>query len=270
MPILTVNEALAGMQYPRYFQKAVTPTLVSGRPQSLWPLAGSPGAGALDATLNGVVLSGSSVQIAGQIPFVDPGVGNTHLARFTGQASQPGSLLLCDRIWHNGGINITLATAQAIVSPAWPSRDGNGAALGDGIILGLGVSVATGVGTPTITISYTNSANVAGRSAVNVIAALASSAIGAFYPIGLQAGDVGVRSVQSLTLSATWTSGTINLVAYRVLAVLDLTGANIPNAIDPITGGFPRMYNGSVPFLLFMPSTTTASNIAGQVVYSQG
>jgi hypothetical protein len=32
----------------------------------------------------------------------------------------------------------------------------------------------------------------------------------------------------------------------------------------------PCMYDSSVPFLLFVPSTSTASNISGQVVYSQG
>jgi hypothetical protein len=57
---------------------------------------------------------------------------------------------------------------------------------------------------------------------------------------------------------------------YRVLATLELTGAFVPNAVDAITGGFPQLYNGSVPFLIFIPSTTTTSNISGSVTYTQG
>ena len=132
------------------------------------------------------------------------------------------------------------------------------------------VSAATGAGTPTITISYTNQAGTASRTGTNIIATVASSAIGATYFIGLQAGDTGVQSVQSLTLSATWTSGTINLVAYRILAQLELPGAFIPNAIDFLTGGGPRLYNGVVPWLVFMPNTTTATNLTGSYVETQG
>ena len=99
---------------------------------------------------------------------------------------------------------------------------------------------------------------------------MASSAIGATYFIGLQAGDVGVQSVQSLTLSATWTSGTINLVAYRILADLELAGAFVPNSVDALTSGFPRIYNGVVPWLVFIPQTTTATNVSGTYVETQG
>ena len=132
------------------------------------------------------------------------------------------------------------------------------------------MSAATGAGTPTITIGYTNSAGTASRTATNIIATVASSAIGATYFIGLQAGDVGVRSVQSLTLSATWTSGTINLVAYRVLADLELAGAFVPNAVDFLTGGAPRLYDGVMPWLVFIPATTTATNVSGTYQETHG
>ena len=125
-------------------------------------------------------------------------------------------------------------------------------------------------GNATITVSYTNQSNSSGKSGTNSVATAASSAIGAFYPIGLAAGDTGVRSVQTLTLSATWTSGAMSLVAYRVLARLDLSSANTPNSLDAVTGGMPRMYNNTVPFLLFIPSTTTASTVSGHAIWSQG
>ena len=276
MAITTIDQVAAGMRPPMQFTKAVTATLVAGRPASLWSLAGNPGAGGFDTTLNGVTLSSTSALVSGQIPHYDPASGNAYLARLTASATIPGSVLLLDRIWHNGGYTITITTAQTITSPTWPSRcptsgtDDTPATTGHAVLLALEVSAATGAGTPTITISYTNQAGTAGRSATNIIATVATSAIGATYFIGLQAGDTGVRSVQSLTLSATWTSGTINLVAYRTLASLDLSAAFVSNSIDFLTGGGPRIYNGTVPWLVFIPNTTTASNIQGVYVETQG
>lgn len=276
MAITNLDGALAGMRPPQSIAKAITATLVAGRPASLWSLGGSPGAGSFDSTLNGVVLSSTSALVNGQIPHYDPASGNSYLARMTASATQVGSLLLLDRIWHNGGYTITSTSAQNITSPTWPSRcptsgiDDTPATTGIGVMLALEISAATGAGTPTITVSYTNSDGTAGRTATNMRATSASSAIGAVYFIGLQAGDVGVRSVQSVTLSSTWTSGTMNLAAYRILAEIPLTVANVANGIDAITGGFPRLYNGVVPWIVFVPNTTTATNVSGSYMETQG
>ena len=275
MAITDLNGIVAGMRPPAFIAKAVTATLVAGRPASLWSLGGSPGAGSFDTTLNGVTLSSSSALVNGQIPHYDPASGNSYLARFAGQATQAGMLLLLDRIWHNGGFTITSTAAQNITSPTWPSRcptsgtDDTPATTGQGVLLALEISAAAGAAAPTITVSYTNQAGTAGRTGTNILATANSPAIGATYFIGLQAGDTGVRSVQSLTLNASWVSGTMNLVAYRLLAALDLQ-ALVPNAIDFLTAGGPRIYNGTVPWLVFVPNTTTATLVTGSYVETQG
>ena len=267
MAITTLDGAIAGMAPPVYFSKAVTGNLVAGRPFSPFYLAGIPGAAVAPTPgLAGAALTSYAGQL--QIPAAS---GNTHLARFSGVASaQAGVLLLCDRLWHNSGFTITATTAQTVNSVALPARDRNGSTDGEGVLLGVEISTATGAGTPTITANYTNQANTSGRTATNTVATVATSAAGTFYPIGLAAGDTGVRSVQSLTLSATWTSGTMHLVAYRVLATLELPAAGIPNAVDALTSGMPRLYDTSVPFLIFIPQTTTTTQLSGSVVYTQG
>lgn len=267
MAITTLDLAVAGMQPPQRFVKAVTGTMVAGRPHSLFYLAGRPGAAVAPSPgLAGAALT----SYGGQIPFSNPVSGETRLARFIAQCTQPGMLMLCDRLWHNSGITITSTTAQTINSAAWPARDANGTSDGADVCIGVEVSAVTGAGTPTLTVGYTNSDGVSGRTGVNTVATVASSIAGTFHEIGLAAGDVGVRSVQTLTLSATWTSGTIHLVAYRVLACLELTAANIPNAIDFLTSGAVKMHDNTVPFLVFIPSTTTTSNISGQMIVTQG
>jgi len=336
MAILTLDGALAGMQYPREFIKTVTGILVSGRSHSLFYLAGMPGAAVAPTPgLKGAALT----TYAGQIPFTNPVSGNTYLARLQAMATQAGSLLLCDRLWHNSGFTITATTPQIIGNPVvsssvanptvisctgnvpftngdvvsiightgstpaisgqytisnvsgatftipvnvtvggtggsvgipLPLRDANGATVGVGVMLGVEVSGTVGAGTPTLTAVYTNTAGTAGQSGVNVVATVAASIQGTFYPLGLAAGDLGVQLIQSLTLSATWTSGTISLLAYRILARLELVNANIPNAIDALTSGFPRLFDNTVPFLIFIPNTTTTSNISGHVIWTQG
>lgn len=277
MAIATLDGVLAGMRPTVPFAKVATPTLVVGRPHSLWYLAGNPGAGLTPATTaGGVALSSSSAPVAGQLYHQDPVSGNSYLSRFAASVSQPGCLMLCDRLMQVGGnsggtaISVTTTTAQTINTGTLPARDADGLTDGDMVQWGLEVITATGAGAATPAIGYTNSGGTTTRTASLVDTYVASSAIGAFYRFGVQAGDVGIRSVQSLTLSVSMTSGTIALVAYRVLACMELPGGYIPNAIDALTSGFPQLYNGVCPFLLFIPSATTAANVSGTYVETQG
>lgn len=267
MAITTLDGALAGMKPPEYFAKAVTGTLVAGRPMNICYLAGVPGAMAAPSPgLAGAALT----SYAGQIP-IPAASNNTHLARFSGVSSaQGGILMLCDRLWHNSGLVVTTTTAQTVNSAAWPARDKNGSTNGVGVYVGLEISSATGAGAATPTISYTDESGNAGATGSMQVAYAASSITGTFYPFTLAAGDTGVRSIQSCTLGVSMTSGSISLVAYRPLAMIELTAAGLPNAVDALTSGLPRLYDTSVPFILYIPQTTTTSLITGSVVYTQG
>jgi len=280
MAITTLDGALAGMQPPRPLIKAITPTLVAGRPQSLWYLGGSPGVGLTPSTTTsgGVALSSSSALVAGQIPHYDPpGGSNSYLARFTGTATQAGLLLLCDRLLHcdytttsSGAISVTTTTAQTINTTTLPARDSNGATAGVGVLAALEIAAAVGSGTATPSISYTGTVNGSGQTGSMVFTYVASSALGAFYPFTLAAGDTGVASIQTLTLGVSMSSGNVALVLYRILAALELPGPLVPNAIDALTSGMPQLFNGTVPFLVFIPNTTTASYITGTYTETQG
>ncbi len=262
---ITADKILAGYQPPFRFQKIVTPTLVAARPQSLWYLAGIPGAAAVATPgINGAALTAYD----GQLPFSNPGSGITaRMGRLQGQVTQSGTLLLCDRLWHNSGIDVTSVALQAVDSGTLVARDNFGLSNGDGVLAGLEVSGALGAGTPTFTLTYTSSAPATNHTSVNMIASAASSVQGAFYPFGLQTGDVGIRKITGFQSSATATSGSFALVLYRVLAALELN-AGLTGAIDFMTGGCPEAWSNTVPFLMFVPTTTTASNIMGQLIWS--
>lgn len=265
MAITTMAGVRSGLTQPIFIQKNNT-TGTGTAWRSYWASAGYPAAGAYDTTLNGVALSST----AGGIPFTNPASGNTYFAGFKGfpqiYANQPvGYVMLADRLWHNGGYTITSTSAQNSTTPTWPARDVSGSTDGVGVFLALEVSANTGAGTPTVTVSYTNSSGTAGRTGTNFNLTAATSQASSTFIIGLQAGDVGVRSVQSLTLSATWTSGTINLVAFRPIAYIPVQAYSE----DAITSGLPRIYDSSTLYLM-MATPSNNNLMSAEMRLTQG
>ena len=264
MAITTLDGAIAGMQPMWMFSKTMPSAPVTGRPQAFWASTGFPGAGGYDTTLNGATLTSPQ---SGQIPHNNPASGNAYLAKFSAMTPQACVVMLCDRIWQNRLANAT--GAQSITSPTWPARDNVGLTNGNGVLLALEFSTGSTAGTPTAAVTYTNEAGTGSRTANLLDAVTTTTGVGSFLRYNLQAGDRGVRSVQSVSLSATLTGGVVNLVAYRVIATLELV-ANAPNALDILTGGMPRIYDGSVPFLAFVPSTTATTPLTGSYIETQG
>jgi hypothetical protein len=270
MAITSLDQVLAGAQPCIAYAKNVTATLVAGRPTSLFALTGNPGPGTANTGLTGANYVSSSTVPNGIIYHKDPSSGNSYLARFLAHCTQPGVVLLLDRLWDCGPA-VSSTSAQTISQPTLPARDALGTSNGLGVQLAIEIVAATSSTAAVINVSYTNSGGTASRTGTFIdLPTAAANAIGNFYRIGLQAGDQGVQSVQSVTFSTDWTSGTLALVAYRVLAKLELTQAFVPNAIDALTSGFPQLYNGVCPFVVFIPNTTTASYLTGCYVEAQG
>jgi hypothetical protein len=273
MAITTLDGIIAGMKAPVPLLKNGVTMEGIGQLHSLWYTAGNPGA----ATASAPGLAGAAMtSVAGQIPFTNPVSGNSYLARFAGSASVAGTLLLLDRLWDNSGIVVTTTTAQTINSVAFPARSADGTVNGEGVMVALEVQTATtnAAANATMTISYTDQSGNAGATgtvgAAIPLAFPATAIAGTFVPFALAAGDTGVRSIQTVTLAVSLGAGAVKLVAYRELARLEITAANIGNAIDAITSGFPRLFDNTVPFLVWIPTATTAVQVQGQFIYTQG
>lgn len=273
MSITTLDGVIAGMQPPQQFLK-VTPTMEAvGVMHSTFYNSGRPGAAVAPTPgINGAALTTYS----GQVPFTNPVSGNTYLARFAARASTAGTLMLCDRLWHNSSIVSATTTLQAITTPTFPARDQDGSTNGNGVMMALEVSTATtnaGAITNT-TLNYTDSAGNTGNVAT-ITSFPATAVAGTFVPFKLDAGDAGVRAITAassggLTLGTSYGTGVIHLVAYRVLVSVECVAAGIGGAVDAVTSGFPRMYDNTVPFLVWLPSVTTATTMTGEIVYTQG
>jgi hypothetical protein len=113
------------------------------------------------------------------------------------------------------------------------------------------------------TISYTNSDGTAGRTGT-MASFPATAALGTFVPFQLQAGDKGVRSIESITLGTSMVTGTVHLVLYREVAKAAAPSANV-NGAAPVQRGGVRIYDGSCLLPGYYASATTATNMSGWV-----
>lgn len=237
--------------------------------------AGFPGAWAPGTPgLNGRNTDGTAAADFGCVPIKNPAVGANFLTELQMAASVNHSHLFFDVLWVNSGLVITTTTAQAITQPTLPARDINGTTNGEGCMIAILCTAAVGLAAvaSNATVSYTNSDGTAGRtatlSAIVGSQAPATPVIGTLIWFNLQAGDKGVRSVQSITLNTSWVSGTISLMITRDIATI---GSTIPNVTAQKIIGTPgiRLYNGTCLLHCVLSSATTATFFSGELTIQE-
>lgn len=267
MAITTLAGIESGEVGSEYLVKPTSANGTTMRPQNLLYVGGGFPA---NATPNAAGLSGAAVtSFTGQIR-VPPASGNTYIKAVNVASQSTGTLVLCDLLWHNSGLSLTLTTSQTINSVTMAARDDNGTSNGAGVYAALVITGATGSGTPVISLGYTNQDNTAGRSSNTVTASLASTVAGATYIFALQAGDTGIRSIQTYQQTATWTSGTAHLILFRVLLTVPVYSPVRRYMGDITENGLTRIYDNSVPFGLFFSSGSSMANLAATIEYTQG
>jgi hypothetical protein len=271
MAINSVDSLTAAIiSAPTVIGKDATTAKAAGIPHTPWYGTGIIGAGAAPTgALNGANFSGT---VVGQIP--DPAAVASTTVRLERlslvQAGNVGMVWLVDRMWGNVPV-VTTTTSQAVTQPTLPARDASASIAGVGVLLALEVSSATGnVGAITNTfVTYTNSAGTAGRIAT-CSSFPATAPVGTFVPLSLQAGDIGVRSVQSVTLSTSYVSGAVHLIAWRWVADLAVPNANIAASANFTGLGLPAIWDNSVLQLVYWPTGTAVGAVAGSLTYAQG
>jgi hypothetical protein len=273
MAITTYADIMSNLTQPVFVTKtpalntAASPYLIL----TLWTTANN--AGSYNTTAAGATLSSSSSQVTGQLLHINPASGNSYVAGLranitggTTTLNNKGPLVyLCDRLWHSGGYSATSTSAQTVNSLTWPARDSNGATSGADVIIGMEIQTAVGLAPSANTrITYTNQSGTGSRTGNIVLPSTTSASAGNIYFFGLQSGDTGVRSIQSVTLNSSMLSGTWGLVALRVLALMPVSPGRKGYREDGFTLCLPRLYDGSVPFLL---ETGNTANGKCQITY---
>lgn len=204
----------------------------------------------------------------GAIPIPAAGSNILYQAAVDLVGTTTGTLILADRLVEYGGLSGTSTSAQAVSAVALPTRAGTGV----GCELWLDWYTATGsTASATVTASYTNSAGVSGRTATLVGGTPASVPANRAYRMALQSGDVGVQSVQSLTLgTSTGTAGNIGLTIRRPLAIWPMPAANIGQKWGYAETALSVIPTDACLELLVLATTTNTGAIQGMLAVAQG
>lgn len=194
--------------------------------------------------------------------------------------ASPGTLILVDMCLYYPGINTTTATTQNLVNSTSLTRYTNG----NGLRMYMTMTAAAGTNTPSLALSYTRQntgGTDTGRSLGATTNLVASSGIGRFPHSGtaannrgpflpLASGDLGVRSVQSVTITTPHAStGTAALVICYPLAEIPLSTANVPVIMDFLSQApsLPQIQDGACLSLIYQPAGAAANGsiISGSI-----
>lgn len=241
---------------------------------SYWKDTGFPGAWSPGTPgIDGRVTDGTTSADAGSLPIWTP-TGNLFISKASLNSSVLHAFWIFDVMWVNTGLVVTTTTAQTISMPTLPARDFTGTTNGEGCMVGLVFTAAStnAAAISNSTLSYTNSDGTSGRTATLVNLAgeniPATPVIGTTVWFSLQAGDNGVRSVQSITLGTSLVTGSVSLVVARPIVQISPALVNVATTSEFDAPGI-RIYNGSTLLLFAKTSTTTATAVNGSLVITE-
>lgn len=279
-----VASLVAGKQIKSdFFKLSGAAAHVAGNAYDLSLTTGVPFANTYAGTaLNSVAPSESTgwgIQHGGNVTTDIKALMNS-LAVVVGSNSAPGILMLVDVALYYPGVNLLLTTLQTLVQSASLTRYTNG----KGLRPFIAVTALTGTpaSTPVMSVfNYRdqddNDAALSGVGTINFTAgaagippitkivhcAPAANHPGPFLP--LNAGDTGIKRVNSFQLSTAYTGATVltaAIVLAKPIAYIPLVGVGVPSersffAPSPL---MPVIPDGACLSLLYYPGAATAAN----------
>lgn len=244
----------------------------AGRWYDLSPLAGTPIANAWTGTaLNAQVPSettGFGIYHGGNVSTDIKSIINAGAVSAVATAV-PGTLMLVDMCLYYPGISMNSAVAQTLVNTNTLTRYTTGAGLRAYLV----ITATTGATAHNVALSYTDQGNTAGNTLPVTVACTASAIVphithsgtaannyGPFLP--LASGDTGIRSVQTITMSAASGSGTAALVLCKPLLTLPITTLGVYAERDLLNQlpSLPKIEDGACLTWLYFPGAATAAN----------
>jgi hypothetical protein len=229
---------------------------VTGKPNSFWIVA--PDAGVVPSTA--VVPNSLTTGAIGQRNSLT----TQRIAQVTCSLGSSGSLMIADRLSHQGGLSGIVATAQTTNLPTAPLTR---YASGEGVFVALEIYNAIGSTGTTVTASYTNSQGVAGRTTeVMLFGGTNFREVGVMLTMPLQQGDTGVRSVQSVSvLATTGTAGNFGVTLFKPLVRLPVLGLGSHtfhfDSIIALSGNIPQIENNACLQWIVIPSAASSGTL---------
>lgn len=248
-------------------------TVVAARTYDLWAaMAFGAGAAITTAAAPTRATTGALNLSTGQ-GIINGGTGRLSALGLNFGSNALGSLMICDRLSHQGGLSGTTTGAQTTNLPT--------AALtryttGEGVMLGITIYSAVGATATTITASYTNQAGTSGQTTPLVVfGGTGFNAANRMVLLPLAAGDTGVRAVASVTITAsTTTAGAFGATLFKPLFVANIDSSDQwtssqANFVSGRTGcGIPEIMDDACLFAIYMGNTTSV-RVQGELIVAE-
>ena len=235
------------------------PALVAGRLASLWRYNGIPAGGAIPAAAS----APTNITVGALMQNAPGGTREKWLLGVVASAHVSGSMIITDRLLHNGGLSGTTVTAQTVGGALTRNTGGHGNQIWVEIYGALGGTATT------ITASYTNDLGVSGRTTLaTAIGGAGFNETSRLIPLPLADGDRGVQVVSTVTLAGTTgAAGSFGVTIVRPIAAMPMSVIGVGGARDFISGlpSIIKIDNDACLFLAWVPNTTTAPQILGSL-----
>ncbi len=136
----------------------------------------------------------------------------------------------------------------------------------EGALLWIEVAVATTAGIGTVTVNYTDQSGIAGTTTVTpVVTAIVGSSINTSLWQPLAAGNFGIRTITSVTITAGGT-GSIDVCLVRPVAYVPALGnETLDNNMAVQRAIMPRVYDDACLALLFATASPVGQSYRGSL-----
>lgn len=176
------------------------------------------------------------------------------------------ALMLYDRLVDISAISTTTTGSKTISSAALPRYTGASAV---GVQAWLEVTTATTVTAPVAhLLTYTNEGGTGSKvGASNTTFPAAATVLNTMVgPLAMAAGDLGIRSVETLNVDTASTAGAVQVVLLKPIATINLP-ANTWVEKDYVLQltSLPRIFDGASLCLQMYCTATTAANLWGKI-----
>lgn len=249
-------------------QATSSAALSTGRSYDLWVNGVPAGAAPTTAVIPDSSTVGALVQTSAGGGLQNSIIGHLIAARSS------GTFIIADRLAHSGGLSGTSATAQTtnLPTPALTRYTS-----GVGVMIGLSIYSSVGSTARTVSATYTNQAGTGSCVTPDVaFGGSGDSAARRMILLPLASGDTGVRSVESVTLSAsTGTAGNFGVTLFRPLYALfaeSLSGVSAGGFITGMSaGGVATIESGACLFSMFFSSSTAVGGgaVSGSLLIAE-
>ena len=260
MSISNVDGYFAAAKQLIALVKTATRTSVALIPFSTFDLNGNPGAGTLagTSTASGVVPTDATAGCPVINAFGATNVG--YLTRVDLASPLASRLAIFDMLFKAGAYAFTAGTTSLSAQPSFLGRCPDGVGNGNEIWIEVSTAFVTGTAWQ-VQVTYTNQAGTTGRTSIISAAQNAAAlTLGKMFQIALQAGDSGVRTIESVIVTnggTAMTAGAFNVLVLRPLWNNRVTVANGGGVDDWFKTGAPIVYEDSALIAIPQPDSTS-------------